>query len=106
MGGPPPDIDVDLLLSDLDEQSQDVDETREVSDQLLESDTSGGDEVKDGFVRLADYLKKQMSKKALQKHPFSRRAMALRAYMIQKETFSDSDNSEVDALMYKMDSKV
>ncbi len=106
LGGPPPDVDVDLFLSDLDEQSQDVDAAHEVTDQPLGSETSEGGGANEGFVRLADYLKKKMAKNALKKYPNSMRSVAILAYQTQIEIGPHSDQeSEVEELPH-FDAKV
>ncbi len=86
LGGPPSE-DVDLFMSDISEQSQDVEATQEVTDHPLENGDLGDGEVKEGFVRLADFLKKKMANKAaFNKKPRSKLAVALRAYHKQLDS--------------------
>lgn len=102
LGGPPPDVDVDQFLSDLDEQSQDVDAAHEATDQPLESDISDGGAASEGFVRLADFLKKKMAQNGLKKHPNSRRSVAISAYQFQKEFHIKMQKSGEDDVLYHL----
>jgi len=97
LGGPPPD-DVDLFLADLDDEARYVKGATEVSEEALESSTSSEKSPsKEGFVRLADFLKRKLVKVALKNYPRSVRARAIMSYRHQKELFAGDPETDLTA---------
>jgi hypothetical protein len=97
LGGSPPD-DVDLFLADLDDEARFVKGAAPVSEEALESSTSDEDQTKEGFIRLADFLKRKLPRIALHNYPRSIRARAIMSYRHQKDLCSGEAEPELVAL--------
>ena len=91
-GSEPPDLGEETSEA-VSAESKSIKETQESSDRPIDGEKGNQESLHKGFVRLADFLKKERSKKFEKESFQSSRQVAVRAYQKQQIQFSDTEEA-------------